>query len=211
MSSPYRSDLADLQQRCAQLRHELHVAKNRTDQQKSHCAELEQQLGALEAELRSAERRRTLPMLQAVDVAKPCTVDWNGMVGDEVTRFCGLCKRSVYNLSAMTADEAEAFLQETFGSECIRFFRRADGTLMTRDCNVSTTRRTWTKVVAGSAALAVAATAIANAPAPTLLRSSLSRLTPPTHEPKPEVHEPPPTPEGHWMAGAPMPVDRGRR
>jgi hypothetical protein len=42
----------------------------------------------------------------------------------------------VYNLSDMPRAEAEAFVSQAEGRTCIRFHRRADGTLLTRDCPV---------------------------------------------------------------------------
>lgn len=200
MTSPYRSELTDLQQRYQDLRRELESRRTLEADQQTRCAELERELRVVDAQLRAAERRRSLPMLRTVDVATPCKADWNAMVGDEVTRFCGDCKRSVYNLSAMTAEQAEVFLQETFGSECIRFFRRADGTLITRDCSTTTSRTALKKVLVGSAAVAVAATAIAQAPATTRMCDTRLFSTPAV----------PPTEQvemGQWTMGDPAPVE----
>lgn len=83
-----------------------------------------------------------LDLLPRVSVASPCTVDWNSMTGDDQTRHCDQCNFKVHNLSAMSRTEAEAFLQRAGeGRTCIRFFRRADGTIMTRDCPVGVAER----------------------------------------------------------------------
>lgn len=74
--------------------------------------------------------------LDNVRVAKPCPADWNGMFGSDRKRFCGDCKLNVYNLSDMTRAEAENFLLESEGRMCVRFYRRADGTMLTKDCPV---------------------------------------------------------------------------
>jgi len=54
----------------------------------------------------------------------------------ERVRFCSGCNRNVYNLSAMTQREAAALVYKTEGRLCVRFYRRADGTLLTQDCPV---------------------------------------------------------------------------
>jgi hypothetical protein len=56
------------------------------------------------------------------------------MRGDARVRHCTHCDRKVYNLSDMSDGEARAFLRENEGRECVRFYQRRDGTLMTRDC-----------------------------------------------------------------------------
>ena len=51
------------------------------------------------------------------------------MDGDERRRFCFACSKEVYDLTAMTEDEAESFLAVHLdeGDECVRLFRRPDG------------------------------------------------------------------------------------
>jgi hypothetical protein len=74
--------------------------------------------------------------LDNVKVAAPCPANWDNMCGNEQVRFCGQCNLSVYNLSGMTRHEAEAFVTRAEGHVCIRFFRRADGTILTGNCPV---------------------------------------------------------------------------
>lgn len=74
--------------------------------------------------------------LDNVRVASPCKADWNKMVGDERQRHCSDCKLNVYNLSGMTRNEAEKLLLDSEGSLCVRFYRRSDGTILTKDCPV---------------------------------------------------------------------------
>src|SRR5436190_22093746 len=74
--------------------------------------------------------------LDNIHVASPCTANWDEMFGSERKRFCGDCKLNVYNLSDMTRREAEALIQDHEGRLCVRFFRRADGTVLTADCPV---------------------------------------------------------------------------
>ncbi|HJQ33333.1 MAG TPA: hypothetical protein VJ866_14190 [Pyrinomonadaceae bacterium] len=74
--------------------------------------------------------------LENVRVAAPCPADWEKMVGDERVRYCNKCELHVYNLSGMTRREAEALLSNTEGRLCVRFYRRDDGTILTRNCPV---------------------------------------------------------------------------
>lgn len=69
-------------------------------------------------------------------MATPCSASWEAMEGDERIRFCGACKLNVYNLSEMSRTEAEELVRNREGRLCVRFYRRADGTLITRDCPV---------------------------------------------------------------------------
>jgi hypothetical protein len=69
-------------------------------------------------------------------VASPCNVGWETMEGDARVRFCRLCSLNVYDLSGMTRAEAEALVLKTEGRLCARLTRRADGTVLTKDCPV---------------------------------------------------------------------------
>lgn len=75
-------------------------------------------------------------LLNSVVIAAPCPLSWESMVGDDKVRHCGGCSKNVYNLSAMTDKEAESFLQVNGATQCMRFYRRADGTIMTDNCPV---------------------------------------------------------------------------
>ena len=79
--------------------------------------------------------------LNNIKIASPCSADWNAMIGDERKRYCGDCKLNVYNLSGMTRIEAENLLLNSEGKLCVRFYRRADGSVLTKDCPVG-----WAKV-----------------------------------------------------------------
>jgi hypothetical protein len=74
--------------------------------------------------------------LNNLKVASPCSQDWDAMIGNERKRFCGDCKLNVYNLSGMTRTEAENLLINSEGRLCVRFYQRADGTVLTKDCPV---------------------------------------------------------------------------
>lgn len=62
------------------------------------------------------------------------------MEGDDRVRFCPECELNVYNLSAMTEEQALALVQEREGRLCVRFYQREDGTVLTSDCPVGAHR-----------------------------------------------------------------------
>jgi hypothetical protein len=74
--------------------------------------------------------------LNNIKIASPCSADWNKMIGDERSRFCGDCKLNVYNLSGMSQREAENLILQSEGRLCVKFYRRSDGSVLTKDCPV---------------------------------------------------------------------------
>lgn len=78
--------------------------------------------------------------LNNLKVASPCSQDWNAMVGDNRKRYCGECKLNVYNLSGMSKAEAENLILSAEGRLCVRFYKRADGSVLTEDCPVGWAR-----------------------------------------------------------------------
>lgn len=73
-------------------------------------------------------------------IAAPCPAEWEKMAGDERVRFCGECRLNVYNVSDLSRAAAERLLREKEGKLCVRFFRRADGTILTQNCPVGLRR-----------------------------------------------------------------------
>jgi len=74
--------------------------------------------------------------LNNVKIASPCSQNWDAMIGTDRRRFCGDCRLNVYNLSGMSQREAENLLLNSEGRLCVRFYRRTDGSVLTRDCPV---------------------------------------------------------------------------
>jgi hypothetical protein len=72
--------------------------------------------------------------LASLRIAAPCQASWEGMAGDERVRHCSLCSLNVYNFAEMKRDEVRELLERTEGRLCARLYRRADGTVITRDC-----------------------------------------------------------------------------
>ncbi|WP_426107626.1 hypothetical protein [Massilia sp. TSP1-1-2] len=129
--------------------------------------------------------------LHSIKIASPCTASWAAMRGDDRVRHCNDCNKSVFNLSAMPEAEGAALLAANAdGALCVRYYQRADGTVMTSDCSTSArayTRRTLRKLPALAGAAIVAMSAGGGATAQSI---------PPT----------PPRDVATIMMGAPMPT-----
>lgn len=88
-------------------------------------------------------RTLSLDVLDNLRVASPCSMKWEhldptGDAGDRI-RHCGQCELNVYNVASLSRDETlDLVLSHAARGErlCAQLFRRADGTLITRDCPV---------------------------------------------------------------------------
>jgi hypothetical protein len=122
-------------------------------------------------------------------VASPCKVPWDSMSGDNAIRFCGKCERHVYNLSEMTSEQTEALLADPSSRPCVRFFQRADGTVMTADCPVGARRVRRQRIAVGVGAGLMSALGYVAVPPGT----AATPLTPTVVAPAP-AHVPAPVP-----------------
>jgi hypothetical protein len=131
------------------------------------------ELATMRQELAHAGSRAPV-QLARVRVASPCKQRWDDMLGDDRVRVCAGCERPVFNLSEMTRDQAEAVLATRGITPCVRFYRRADGTVMTADCPTGERRGRRLAIVAGTTALLGASPAIADpaAPAPAVTQEA---------------------------------------
>lgn len=158
----YRDDLDALKLRYQQLASDLADlrAKQRFLQETTERLEsLEKELKEVREQLERKQAKRALPMLDQVKIASPCSESWDEMIGDERTRFCLKCEKNVYNVAAMTRDEAQQLIDESEGTACMRLYRRKDGTVITSDCPVGVRRKRVTRIAA--AALAVGGAGLA--------------------------------------------------
>lgn len=164
MTTPYRNELDALRERKTTLEAEISKLReqtNRLDELRAREAELASELAGVDGRLNAGAPKRALPLLDQVRVASPCNADWNEMLGDERVRFCLSCEKNVFNLSSMNRDDAESLLRERLGNDlCIRFYQRADGTILTQDCPTGVKKKRRKKLalaVAGAGAMAAAA------------------------------------------------------
>ncbi len=103
-----------------------------------------------------ARAKARLPVLENIRVASPCSESWAAMSGDERVRACGKCQQQVFNLSAMTREDAEALIAERVGRLCVRYYQRADGTILLADCTVGRRGRRMRKIAAVGVAAGLA-------------------------------------------------------
>jgi hypothetical protein len=93
--------------------------------------------------------------LDQLRIVTPCSVPWSSMEGDDRVRFCGRCRKSVYNVAAMGRAEALALIERAEGRVCMQLTRRADGTIVTGDCWAALRRARRRGLLAFAAALPV--------------------------------------------------------
>jgi len=220
VNTPYRNDLDALRERKTSLEGEISKLRDQAsglDALRQRESELAKELEQVDGRLAAGGAKRTLPLLDQIRIASPCKADWNEMLGDERVRFCLGCEKNVYNLSSMQRDDAEALLRERLGNDlCVRFYQRADGTILTQDCPVGVTKKRRKKLalaVAGAGAMAAAAatmflktTCTQGDPAPVAVAGGLMYVdpaptTPATAEPVPSATQAP-VPMGRPRMGA---------
>lgn len=127
--------------------------------------------------------------LDTIEVASPCHERWEDMRGDARERFCGACEQTVYRLDDLSRAEAEALARRSLGGEeiCVRFRRRADGAVVTRDCpaRLKSQRSGWRRLEAlALAALSVLSLGLLSGctepePEPVLMGAMECELGPP--------------------------------
>jgi uncharacterized lipoprotein NlpE involved in copper resistance len=113
-------------------------------------------------------------------IASPCTADWNRMAGDDRVRHCAECNLNVYNFAELTRAEIDDLVATREGRLCARLYRRADGTLITKDCPVGFQMKVSRVSRIAGAALTAAMTAIplAAAQTPQAAQSTQVHLAP---------------------------------
>ncbi len=220
---PYRSDQQASKARREELERELADVRARsTELAYLHwrSKEIEKELGDLAKRESAFEQKKRLPMLANAKIASPCSADWNAMQGDDQVRYCGKCEKSVYNLSEMTADEAEALIVEREGKMCVRFYARTDGTVLTKDCAVGA-RRKWATRAGAAAVLFGGGAAALSAFAPKQVCPTMGTMealpditqpavmgsiAPPPSPPPPDTATPEIPPPEHQVMGAMAPI-----
>jgi hypothetical protein len=123
--------------------------------------------------------------LDVLNVPSPCAVPWRSMPGTDRVRFCPDCQRNVYHLSAMTAAEADALLRADPDGPCVRFSRRADGTVITANRRGGRLVRAWTRVAAAVSAVFVGLASLAGCDCAQLGLCTQGKLVAPPPAPPP--------------------------
>jgi hypothetical protein len=218
----YRDDhdaLSNYHDNLARKLTELEAKAAELDRVEAERDRVARELIRVRADLEQSRARRAAPIrLENLRVAAPCKVPWDSMTGDDRARDCAKCEKTVYNISSMTRAEAEEFLAARGASACVRFFKRADGTILTADCPVGVKKRrrklaltagALAGAAGGVAIAATEATAMMGGPAPVvephedilgkfeMQQGGVTKL--PEPEPLVEVQGPPPVEVvGEW-------------
>lgn len=75
-------------------------------------------------------------LMQRTTIAAPCPVKWEEMTGDDKIRLCAKCDLNVYSAQAMTDEEVLRAIESAMTGQkvCMQFYRRVDGTFITKNC-----------------------------------------------------------------------------
>lgn len=137
----HRAPLAALEDRYGKVGTEIERNERRLGALEGARVEMERERQQIAAQLDTQEKEPT-PLFAKLAIASPCPASWDDMRGDNRVRFCGECKKNVYNVSEMTRLEAEELLRKNGdGDMCVRFYERADGTILTQDCPVGVQKK----------------------------------------------------------------------
>ena len=179
----YRDDDDALRLRHDDLVRELEVLEGKVAEHRR----VTEELARVRYCLSERQERRGPVRLANLKLATPCKERWEDMVGDARVRVCAGCERPVFNLSEMTMEDAEAVLATRGVTPCVRFYRRADGTVMTSDCPTARRkRRIGVALVTGTFAVVGAAAAIAHLRDGDRIEVSVPEVCA-SEEPEPEV------------------------
>lgn len=78
----------------------------------------------------------TTNKLETINLAFSCPMDWDKMIGNNQIRYCPECKLNVYNISSLSSIEATKLINNNENKLCIKLYKRADGTVLTKDCSI---------------------------------------------------------------------------
>ena len=56
-----------------------------------------------------------------INIASPCTADWDSMIGNDQIRFCQHCRLSVHDLSQMSNKQLRRLIVKSEGRLCVRY------------------------------------------------------------------------------------------
>lgn len=119
--------------------------------------ELVVELDRVGQELRALDEHPSA-VLDAIRIHRPCPASWEHMLGTDRVRHCGTCDTEVYDLTAMDAEEVDAFLAERTEA-CVRLHARRDGRHQRSSCGAPP-RPTLLRASAVAIALGLGAAAV---------------------------------------------------
>jgi hypothetical protein len=116
-------------------------------------------------------------MRHEIRIPNPCSQNWDAMAGNERSRFCARCNRTVVNLSVLTRVELEVLIDASKGIRlCGRYVQRPDGSMITRDGSSNASAGLVRAPLLASAAL-MAMLSVGPAPASAQLPAQDSAIT----------------------------------
>src|ERR1700687_2585338 len=72
--------------------------------------------------------------MHELQMATPCSANWEQMPGAERVRYCTKCRLNVYRVADLTRSEAEDVVKREGGRGFPSLYRRQDGTVLVQDC-----------------------------------------------------------------------------
>ncbi|MBS2018029.1 MAG: hypothetical protein JST00_34460 [Deltaproteobacteria bacterium] len=176
----YREDDGPLAERYDAIKRSLDELRTQSSvlaaEEAALSRELEDVRGAIAR--KGGEARRHLPLAN-VQIASPCTAEWESMIGDDRKRHCTECSKDVYDLTVMTRDEVDAFLLANASGACVRLYQRTDGRMLTQDCPVGVRRRRARALTAVAVGIGTCAMVAFTALSTVLGASELDHCRPP--------------------------------
>jgi hypothetical protein len=107
-------------------------------------------------------------LLDQINVASPCSADWDSMIGNEQARFCQHCSLFVHDLSKITRKDVVKLVASSRGKLCVRYYRHQDGVVHTATHAQPLTqiKRRLSRIAAGAfgATLSLASSVAAQSP-----------------------------------------------
>jgi ankyrin repeat protein len=124
---------------------------------------------------------------ERLEIAEPCSVEWDSMTGSDRVRFCAHCRLHVHNLSEITPGQAMELVLRSGGRLCLRIERSPDGKPRTRSLSepLYQIKRRASRLAAGAfgAALTLCSAAVVqaqtNGPDPAQVEAKDSTNAPP--------------------------------
>lgn len=106
---------------------------------------------------------RKLTVLDRIDIASPCSADWNEMRGNDFVRFCDNCQLSVNNISALTHKEAMKLVLKSKGRLCVQYVRKPDGKIQNASRQFHQITRRASRITAGIFTAALSLSSVSSA------------------------------------------------